>query len=100
MSITRWSLANNRKYKFVMFDPFKPMLYSMLIMITLLLLANYALAGEKSKWLNDNPCMIKVIINEKCLDSQCLIKETIKEEVLKCNDGYDGHNYWELLEKF
>ena len=83
-----------------MFDPFKPMLYSMLIMITLLLLANYALAGEKSKWLNENPCMIKVIIKEKCLDSQCLITETTKEEVLKCNDGYDGPNYWELFAQF
>ena len=42
-----------------MWDPFRPMLYSMLIMITLLLLANYALGSEtKSQWLNDNPCMI------------------------------------------
>ena len=42
-----------------MWDPFRPMLYSMLIMITLLLLANYALGSEtKSQWLNDNPSMI------------------------------------------
>ena len=84
----------------IMWDPFKPMLYSMLIMITLLLLANYALAGEKSKWLNDNPCMIKVIIKEKCLDSQCLISETVKEEVMECQDGYDGPSYWELFAQF
>ena len=95
MSITRWSLANNRKHKFVMFDPFIPFIYS-----TLLLLANYALGGEKSEWLNDNPCMIKVIIKEKCLDSECLITETTKEEVLKCSDGYDGPNYWELFAQF
>ena len=84
-----------------MFDPFRPMIYSMLIMITLLLLANYALGNEpKSQWLNDNPCMIKVIIKEKCLDSQCLISETVKEEVLKCQDGYDGPSYWELFAQF
>ena len=84
-----------------MFDPFKPMLYSMLIMITLLLLANYALGGEpKSKWLNDNPCMIKIVIRETCLDSQCLIKETSKQEVLECSDGYDGPGYWELFAQF
>jgi hypothetical protein len=70
-------------------DPWKPMIYSMLMLITFLLICNYALAGEKSKWLNENPCMIKIIIKEKCLDSQCLIKETTKEEVLKCNDGYE-----------
>ena len=84
-----------------MFDPFKPMLYSMLIMITLLLLANYAIGKEpKSKWLNDNPCMIKIVIRETCLDSQCLIKETSKQEVLECSDGYDGPGYWELFAQF
>ena len=84
-----------------MFDPFRPMIYSMLIMITLLLLANYALGNEpKSKWLNDNPCMIKIVIRETCLDSQCLIKETSKQEVLECSDGYDGPGYWELFAQF
>ena len=84
-----------------MFDPFRPMIYSMLIMITLLLLANYALGDEpKSKWLNDNPCMIKVVTTQKCLDSQCLITQTTKEEVLKCQDGYDGPSYWELFAQF
>ena len=82
-------------------DPWRPMIYSMLLLITFLLVCNYALAKEpKSKWLNDNPCMIKIVIRETCLDSQCLIKETTKEEVLKCNDGYDGPNYWELFAQF
>ena len=48
--------------------------------------------------------MIKVIIKEKtkCFDKECLISETVveKEEVLKCNDGYDGPNYWELFAQF
>ena len=82
-------------------DPLKPMLHSMLLIISLLLLfKSCAVAGEKSEWLNDNPCMIKVIIKEKCLDSQCLITETTKEEVLKCKDGYDGPNHWELFAQF
>jgi hypothetical protein len=85
-------------------DPMRPMLLATLIMITLLLLGNYAMSGEKSEWLNDNPCMIKVVINEKeiCKDSMCLIKETIttKEEKLECKDGYDGPNYWELFAQF
>ena len=85
-------------------EPMKPILLATLIMITLLLLGNYAMSGEKSEWLNDNPCMIKVVINEKeiCKDSMCLIKETIttKEEKLECKDGYDGPNYWELFAQF
>ena len=51
MPIARWSLEDNRKYKFVMQDPWRPVIYSMLLMITFLLICNYALAGEKSKWL-------------------------------------------------
>ena len=82
-------------------DPWKPMIYSMLLLITFLLVCNYALAKEpKSKWLNNNPCMIKVVIRETCLDSQCLIKETSKQEVLECSDGYDGPGYWELFAQF
>ena len=88
----------------VMKEPMKPMLFATLIMITLLLLGNYAMSGEKSEWLNDNPCMIKIVIKEKeiCKDSMCLIKEiqTTKEEVLECKDGYDGPNYWELFAQF
>jgi len=87
-------------------DPWKPMLYTMLLLITFLVICNYALAKEpKSKWLNENPCMIKVIIKEteKCQDSQCLLpKVTVieKEEVLECKDGYDGPSYWELFAQF
>ena len=82
-------------------DPRTSIMQSMLLLIIFLLLfKSCAFAGEKSEWLNDNPCMIKVIIKEKCLDSQCLITETTKEEVLKCKDGYDGPNYWELFAQF
>ena len=70
-----------------------------LIVFTLVCLItwiNRSHAGEKSEWLNDNPCMIKVVITntEECKDSMCLIKETVtkKEEVLECKDGYDGPN--------
>ena len=50
----------------VMKDPMKPMLFATLIMITILLLMNYAIGEEKTKsqWLNENPCMIKVVITE------------------------------------
>ena len=78
-----------------------------LIVFTLVFLItwiNRSHAGEKSEWLNDNPCMIKVIVTntEVCKDSMCLIKEVItkKEEVLECKDGYDGPNYWELFAQF
>ena len=81
-------------------DPWRPMIYSMLLMITFLLICNYAWGGEKSKWLNDNPCVIKIVVKEECQDSQCLIKKITKEEVLKCQDGYDGPNYWELFAQF
>ena len=90
-----------------MIDPFsnfrKYMMWTF-ILIIFLIISGVAVAGEKSEWLNDNPCMIKVIITEKeiCKDSMCLIKQTIteKEEVLKCKDGYDGPNYWELFAQF
>ena len=91
----------------IMIDPFnnqrKYMIWTF-ILIIFLIISGVAVAGEKSEWLNDNPCMIKVIITNKeiCKDSMCLIKETIteKEEVLKCKDGYDGPNYWELFAQF
>ena len=91
---------------FIMKNPWSGLIFSMLILITFLILMNTALGKEKSKsqWLNENPCMIKVIIKEKtkCFDKECLISETVveKEEVLKCNDGYDGPNYWELFAQF
>ena len=86
-----------------MIDPFGPQrkyLIWSFILIIFLIVSGIAVAAEKSEWLNDNPCMIKVITTEKCLDSQCLIKEITKEEVLKCKDGYDGPNYWELFAQF
>ena len=86
-----------------MIDPFGPQrkyLIWSFILIVFLIVSGIAVAGEKSDWLNDNPCMIKVVTTEKCLDSQCLIKEITKEEVLKCKDGYDGPNYWELFAQF
>jgi hypothetical protein len=78
-------------------EPMKPMLFATLIMITLLLLGNYAMSGEKSEWLNENPCMIKVVITNTEVDG---ITTTSKEEVLECKDGYDGPNYWELFAQF
>ena len=82
-------------------DPRASIMQSMLLLIVFLLLfKSCAFAGEKSEWLNNNPCMIKVIVKEKCLDRGCLIKETTKEEVLECKDGYDGPNYWELFAQF
>ena len=73
-------------------------------LVCLITWINRSHAGEKSEWLNDNPCMIKVVITntEECKDSMCLIKETVtkKEEVLECKDGYDGPNYWELFAQF
>ena len=86
-----------------MLDPFGNMrkyLVWSFILIIFLIVSGIAVAGEKSEWLNDNPCMIKVVTTEKCLDSECLIKEITKEEVLKCKDGYDGPNYWELFAQF
>jgi len=86
-----------------MIDPFGPQrkyLIWSFILIIFLIASGIAVAGEKSKWLNDNPCMIKVVTTEKCLDSQCLIKEITKEEVMECKDGYDGPNYWELFAQF
>ena len=83
----------------VMKDPMRPMLFATLIMITLLLLMNFAIGEEKTKsqWLNENPCMIKVIITNTEVNG---ITTTTKEEVLKCKDGYDGPNYWELFAQF
>jgi len=82
------------------FNNFRKYMTWTFILIIFLLISGIAVAGEKSEWLNDNPCMIKVVTTEKCLDSQCLIKEITKEEVLKCKDGYDGPNYWELFAQF
>jgi hypothetical protein len=84
--------------------PYTGLMFTLLLIITILIIFNTALAGEKSQWLNENPCMIKQVITttEKCKDKNCMIKETTvtKEEVLKCKDGYDGPNYWELFAQY
>jgi len=86
------------------FSSFRRYMIWTFILIIFLIVSGIAVAGEKSEWLNDNPCMIKVVITNKeiCKDSMCLIRETIteKEEVLECKDGYDGPNYWELFAQF
>ena len=82
-------------------NPWTGFIFSMLIIITLVIIFNTALGGEKSQWLNENPCMIKVITTttEKEINGQKVTTVT-KEEVLKCKDGYDGPNYWELFSQY
>ena len=78
-------------------NPIGPLLLSMLFFITFLLISNYAFGKTKSQWLNENPCMIKSITTSVTKDGVTTIT---KEEVLKCKDGYDGPNYWELFAQF
>ena len=68
-----------------------------MLVISILILTKIAKAGEKSEWLNENPCMIKVVITNTVVDD---VTTTTKEEVLECKDGYDGPNYWELFAQF
>ena len=60
------------------FSNFRKYMIWTFILIIFLIVSGIAVAGEKSEWLNDNPCMIKVVTTEKCLDSQCLIKRNYK----------------------
>ena len=78
-------------------NPIGPLLLSMLFFITFLLISNYAFGKTKSQWLNENPCMIKTITTSVTKNGVTTIT---KEEVLKCQDGYDGPNYWELFAQF
>ena len=78
-------------------NPIGPLLLSMLFFITFLLISNYAFGKTKSQWLNENPCMIKSITTSVTKNGVTTIT---KEEVLKCQDGYDGPNYWELFAQF
>jgi hypothetical protein len=78
-------------------NPIGPLLLSMLFFITFLLISNYAFGKSKSQWLNENPCMIKTITTTVEKDG---VTTVTKEEVLKCQDGYDGPNYWELFAQF
>ena len=68
-----------------------------ILLISILIMAKVAKAGEKSEWLNKNPCYIKVVITNTETNG---ISKTIKEEKLVCKDGYDGPNYWELFAQF
>jgi len=68
------------------------------ILITVIILTTVAGAEQsKSQWLNDNPCMIKVVITDTVVGN---VTTTTKEEILECKDGYDGPNYWELFAQF
>ena len=78
-------------------NPLGPFIYSTLLLITLILLSTYAFGGEKSKWLNENPCMIKQVITSVEKNG---VTTVTKEEVLKCKDGYDGPSYWEMFAQF
>ena len=78
-------------------NPIGPFILSMLFLITFLLISNYAFGKTKSQWLNENPCMIKSVTTSVIKDGVTTIT---KEEVLKCKDGYDGPNYWELFAQF
>ena len=77
--------------------PIGPFMVTTLLLITFLLLTNYAYGKSKSEWLNENPCMIKTITTSVTKDG---VTTVTKEEVLKCQDGYDGPNYWELFAQF
>ena len=84
----------------IMIDPFnsqrKYLVWSF-ILIIFLIITGIATAAEKSEWLNENPCMIKVVITNTEING---VTTTTKEEKLECKDGYDGPNYWELFAQF
>ena len=78
-------------------NPIGPFMVTTLLLITFLLLTNYAFGKTKSQWLNENPCMIKTVTTSVTKDG---VTTVTKEEVLKCSDGYDGPSYWELFAQF
>ena len=78
-------------------NPIGPFMVTTLLLITFLLLTNYAYGKSKSQWLNENPCMIKSVTTSITKDG---VTTVTKEEVLKCQDGYDGPNCWELFAQF
>ena len=78
-------------------NPIGPFMVTTLLLITFLLLTNYAFGKTKSQWLNENPCMIKSVTTSVTKNG---VTTVTKEEVLKCKDGYDGPNYWELFAQF
>ena len=84
-------------------NPYTGFMFTLLIIITIVIIFSTALGEEpKSQWLNENPCMIKQVITSKEYTDNNGQKVTTvtKEEVLKCKDGYDGPNYWELFAQF
>ena len=56
-----------------------------ILLISILILAKVAKAGEKSEWLNENPCMIKIITTsiEEEINEQKVTTVT-KKEVMEC----------------
>ena len=88
-------------------NPWTGFIFSMLIIITLVIIFNTALGNHierdktKSQWLNENPCMIKIITTsiEEEINGQKVTTVT-KKEVMECKDGYDGPSYWELFAQF
>ena len=84
-------------------NPYTGFIFTLLILITVIIIFNTALASHternktKSQWLNENPCMIKIITTSITKNG---VTTVTKEEVLKCKDGYDGPNYWELFAQF
>ena len=74
--------------------------FVIIIILCMMSIGNNAYGNHgktKSQWLNENPCMIKSITTSVIKDGVTTIT---KEEVLKCKDGYDGPNYWELFAQF
>ena len=98
----------NYGYIKTMKNPWTGFIFSMLIIITLVIIFNTALGNHierdksKSQWLNENPCMIKIITTsrEHINGNGEKVTTVTKEEVLKCKDGYDGPNYWELFAQY
>ena len=84
-------------------NPYTGFIFTMLLLITVIIIFNTALGNHtvrdktKSQWLNENPCMIKIITTSTTKNG---VTTVTKEEVLKCKDGYDGPNYWELFAQF
>ena len=84
-------------------NPYTGFIFTMLLLITVIIIFNTALGNHierdktKSQWLNENPCMIKIITTSITKNG---VTTVTKEEVLKCKDGYDGPNYWELFAQF
>ena len=71
--------------------------FIVIVFMCIISISNTAQGKTKSQWLNENPCMIKSITTSVTKDGVTTIT---KEEVLKCKDGYDGPNYWELFAQF